>query len=180
MTSDEIALLNKFYEKSKNYFEWGAGGSTVLADSHDNIQGIHSVESDQLWIDNVRSCLKNNKTTFYYVDVNAGEWGSPKDKSKLYNWPNYSNKIAEVGKPFDLVLVDGRFRVACAAKAYNYLTDGGSLLVHDYSSSRKYYHIIETLYTIVERTNNLVVMRKIEKLEPDAEALYNEYKLKQE
>lgn len=180
MTVDEVVLLKKYYGKAKSYFEWGTGGSTVLADMYENIQDIYSVESDQQWIDNVGSFLKNNKTTFYYIDINAGEWGSPKDRSKIDNWPNYSNSVASPGKLFDLVLIDGRFRVACAAMAYHYLTDSGVLLVHDYTHDRKYYHVIEELYAITERANNLVVLEKREKLEAKAEALYNEYKLKQE
>lgn len=178
MTAEEMTLLREYYSKAKIYFEWGSGGSTVIADSYKNIERIYSVESDQEWIDNVRLHLCYDKTTFYYTDINAGEWGAPKDSSKIANWPNYSSCIAQATDAVDLILVDGRFRVACAAIAYKHLVNGGYLLVHDYSLARSHYHVIEKIYTVVDKANNLAVMQKIEKLEYEAERMYNEYKLK--
>ena len=39
MTKDEIILLEKYYRNSKNYFEFGSGGSTVCAIKN-NIENI--------------------------------------------------------------------------------------------------------------------------------------------
>ena len=45
MMNNEIILLEKYYRNSKNYFEFGSGGSTVCAIKN-NIENIESVETD--------------------------------------------------------------------------------------------------------------------------------------
>ena len=112
---------------------------------------------------------------FYYIDVNAGDWGHPKDHTKKDNWHLYSSALDLVDDVPDIVLVDGRFRVACAVKAYYKLKDG-VMLVHDYA--REQYHVIEELFELIERKDNLAAFRKRAGLEEKALEMYEKYKFK--
>lgn len=174
MTPEEVKLFHTYLSKASVYFEYGCGGSTVLADSYTNISKIYSVESDQNWIANVKLNLANSKSQFFYIDLNAGAWGRPKDESKKDNWPTYSSQMSHISEKPDLVLVDGRFRVACAANAYTHMSDSGVALVHDYE--RASYHVIEKIYTPIERCDNLVALAKKPNCQSLAIEIYNNHK----
>ena len=96
------------------------------------------------------------------VNTETGEtiWGSPADESKKTRWPQYSDEIFASSCSPDLVLVDGRFRVACAVKSFHRLTAGGRLLIHDYH--RTEYHPIEGVFEKVEQVSTLGIFKKKE------------------
>ena len=72
MTNNEIILLEKYYRNSKNYFEFGSGGSTVYAIKN-NIENIESVETDNDWVNRIKkdpvvsNKLKEKKIKDTYV-----------------------------------------------------------------------------------------------------------------
>jgi hypothetical protein len=53
------------------------------------------------------------------------------DNSKMYNWIKYPNSILDQEEDFDLVLIDGRFRVACCAASAMKMSKDSFLLLHD-------------------------------------------------
>ena len=53
MTANEIVLFTKHMSKASNYFEFGCGGSTVLA-AKLGVQCITSVDTSKDWIEIVR------------------------------------------------------------------------------------------------------------------------------
>jgi hypothetical protein len=173
MSKAEIAMFRYYLGRADVYFEFGCGGSTILADSYFNIKKIYSVESDVLWIEKVQEASKYKKAVFSYIDVNAGDWGTPRDDSKKDNWPKYSSALDLIEEIPDVALVDGRFRMACAIKMYSKLKKG-VLLVHDYA--REQYHVIEELFELIERKDNLAAFRKKEGLEDKAAEMYENYK----
>jgi len=67
----------------------------------------------------------------------------------------YSNVIDEYSD-IDVVLVDGRFRLACACKAV--IKRVQSILIHDFTS-RTHYHDILPYVDIVRQTGTLVEVR---------------------
>jgi len=174
MSGPEVELLKKYLKQASRYFEYGCGGSTVLAESFDNIKQIVSVESSGQWIESVKNRLITDKVKFHFVDINAGAWGAPIDKSKIDNWKGYSSEIAAHRNKFDLCLVDGRFRVACCLKAYSKLKDSGFLLVHDYT--RPCYHDVEEVYEKIEQAESLAAFKKIPGRQSVIEAIYDKYK----
>ena len=160
MTHNEINLFKSYLEKTTNYFEFGGGGSTVLANSYSNIQKIIAIDSNIDWINKIKNNLNTNKIGFCYIDVNAPRnSGYPKDESKKENWELYSNSISNYNKNnFDLILVDGRFRVACAIKSYLHMNDTNILLVHDYN--RTHYRDIEKLFVKISSIGTLTAFSK--------------------
>jgi len=164
MSDKEISLLNICLRECQNhYFEWGCGGTTARASLYTNICDITSVDSSQQWINKVSSnpIVKNKQVNYIYIDINADDnnWGKPKNKSKISEWPKYSQAVNLNNQKYDLILIDGRFRVACALQALNHLTDSGVVLIHDYIN-RPHYHCIEEFYNRVAGVDSLAVLKK--------------------
>lgn len=78
----------------------------------------------------------------------------------------------------DLVLIDGRYRVASLLKLYNFISDDCIILFDDFLN-RDIYHIVLDYYTIIEKgkNNRMVVMVKKSGLSVKKE-LIKEYELK--
>jgi hypothetical protein len=81
-------------------------------------------------------------------------------------YDSYIHAPELLGKKFDAILVDGRARPQCAFEALSLLKDLNSIVfMHDYYSNipdRRYYHIVEKWYDIVESvhgTPGMVVLR---------------------
>lgn len=139
---------------STRYLEFGTGGSTYTA-AKLGVDFI-AVDSDKYFLRSVRRKIQKDGLarpsgqTFRHADIGpTGPWGRPigdvtPQRRQLFSL--YSDPPAEsfVDNVFpDLVLVDGRFRVACALKAIRLLKDHSSwtLLVDDYIG-RPDYHVI--------------------------------------
>ena len=71
------------------------------------------------------------------------EWGRPKTYEKRENFQNYINAIWQYPsfKP-DLILIDGRFRVACFLTSLLNSNPGTKIIFDDYFD-RAQYHIVE-------------------------------------
>jgi hypothetical protein len=112
--------------RSKFYLEFGSGGSTVLA-ARLGIKTL-SVESDRFFAKAVLAKLPVGAPT-EILTPNIGltkQWGVPvlkrRSERRLARWARYIDapfeRLREAGAAFpDLVLVDGRFRVACALES---------------------------------------------------------------
>ncbi|MGD0960195.1 MAG: hypothetical protein ABSB19_10340 [Methylomonas sp.] len=141
----------------KTYLEWGAGGSTYLAAQH-HIPFI-AVESDQDFLHTLKEKIaadgfsEPDRQTFIYANIGLTKvWGYPivigaMSQKRQLLFKRYSDfPVIHNPGPFpDLILVDGRFRVACALKAFkalNAIQHDWLLLVDDYVD-RLVYHEIE-------------------------------------
>ena len=167
MSKNEQELFQKYLRKATNYFEFGSGGSTVWANNEQNINKVTCIESDADWVSNVTPLICQKKTSINLIDFPVGPGGCPLNGYKKLKvsedektlWVSYSTKINQTAQLYDLILVDGRFRVACACAAYLNLADSGFLLIHDYAS-RKHYHVIEAIYNKIEEVEDLAVFQK--------------------
>lgn len=134
MTVKEVDSLKSYASNASSYFEYGCGGSTVLVNSYSNIKRMVSIDSCSEWIEKTKQHISNaSKLSFYYIDINGNctGWGAPMDNSKMSDWIKYPHSILEQKEEFDLVLVDGRFRVACCAAAAIKMSKNSFLLLHD-------------------------------------------------
>lgn len=161
MSKSEIQMFEKYIQAASNYLEYGCGGSTYMASCQKNVKKIVSVEGALTWITKLKA-MPEIRATFHHIDYNAdeGNWSYPKDNKKVHIFPQYSDiiKLYPVNT-FDTILVDGRFRVACICKLYDYSTEDTIILVHDYTN-RPQYHIVEQFFDVVERVETLVRLRK--------------------
>ena len=104
---------------------------------------------------------------YIYADIGLTKaWGDPvvtrKSARRLAKWKKYSDipcRFADNCLP-DLILIDGRFRVACALKVTKYLSnkDDWLMLVDDYVS-RDQYREIERFATLDRFVGRMAVFR---------------------
>lgn len=148
MSPAEIELFESCLDQAHHYYEFGSGGSTKLAASMGLT--VHGVESDARWLEQLRSEV-GSACRVQHVDIGpTKEWGYPVDLRAADQFPDYSRSIHAHDRPFDLVLVDGRFRVACTLETIDYLVEKGDLatariFIHDFWNREHYKPVLEFL-----------------------------------
>lgn len=167
LAPNDKLMFYKYLDNSKRYFEYGSGGSTYQASIRNNITKIYSVESDKKWYDILKQNIKSNNITYFYneMDVQPNTWGHPGPKSTKTQHKKYSSYIRKLEKTqkegIDLILIDGRFRVACCLKCFDVIKPD-CLIAFDDFLNRPSYHVVLDYYDIVEKTidNRMVILKK--------------------
>ena len=167
MTSDEIGVLRECYSKAASLVEFGSGGSTLLA-VRSPLQRIWSVESDPAWIAKLRdqpavaAAEQGGRLRFVHADIGrVGDHGAPLDEAAQARWPAYHEAVwaDPAAASADLVLVDGRFRVACALQALLRCQPHALLLVHDFWN-RTPYHPVLAFTDWLGSCDSLAILRR--------------------
>ncbi|WP_163559762.1 tetratricopeptide repeat protein [Halomonas sp. NO4] len=157
MSSAERDLFMNSLSRAKHYFEFGSGGSTVWAVD----QGLiaYGVESDANWVNALKAKLGEN-CKVEVVDIGpTKEWGFPVSMKHSESFPDYSQAIHAHKQSFDLILVDGRFRVACTMAAIQHILDNSKetkearIFIHDFWN-RPIYHVVLEFLEVVERVES--------------------------
>jgi hypothetical protein len=143
---------------AKRYLEYGTGGSTYLAAKF-GIEFI-AVDSDPYFLKSVRKKIREDGfsrpvgQTYHYADIGlTAHWGRPigaglGSAARLERFRRYSDpppECFEGGRTPDLVLVDGRFRVACVLKALRMLRNerGWTIALDDYGDRPEFHAIAD-------------------------------------
>jgi hypothetical protein len=165
-------LFYKYLDKATHYMEFGSGGSTYQASIRPNIKSITVVESDLVWINKLQSIITHPFIQFNYIDIQAvkNNWGHPGKSCSLEDMKKYSH--IKLRPDTDLVLIDGRFRVARCLKLFEQLGES-SVIAFDDFLNRKYYHVVLDYYKIIEQTtdNIMVVLQKKQCVAPSDELI---------
>jgi hypothetical protein len=113
-------------------FEFGTGGSTLwLADLGARIVGV---EHDREWYEQVSS---HSPASARLVFAGPAPEGRVRSGSAAGAFDEYVRVIDSFDDAyFDLVILDGRVRVACGLAAMNKVADGGMLLLDDSDRAR--------------------------------------------
>jgi hypothetical protein len=163
LSNNEKKFFSLILSKCRKYLEFGTGGSTLFAYNTPNIEKIITVESDKMWIKNISDSIKNYKNIkkqiiFDYVDIGkVSSWGYPISKMKNENFSNYSNQVFKRYKnDYDLVFVDGRFRIACTLQVILNCKADTKIIIHDFNN-RLYYHILYKYLDIIYSVDTLVL-----------------------
>lgn len=149
-------------KRTNFYLEFGCGGTTVLADQ----LGVRviSVESDPAYADVVRTALRpNSSITILTPQMGlTGPWGTPIFGRKKKGHRYISAPFDSMNSQFpDLIVVDGRYRAACALKCGNEATKRGAtaqLLFDDYAG-REWYHGVELYLGRPRRIGRAAIFR---------------------
>ena len=153
-TPAELALFEACLACCTHYFEWGTGTSTIIAAQC--VKGsVTSVDSSEEWITSAKHSLEGNDTVeFIHVDIGpVGAFGYPINDADTYLWPAYPAALRS--QLPDLVLIDGRFRIACALQSLC-LPAGRIFAIHDYAG-RPHYHAIAQFAREIARAERLSV-----------------------
>lgn len=180
MTGRERKCFEKYVLKSRNYLEFGMGGSTIFYLRNSGGK-VCSVEANSRWLEFLRR--KNviakaeacGRLKICQADIGPlGECGYPVNESAREKFPDYSQAVfRQTAQKFDLILADGRFRVACVLASIIHQRGNNPLIaVHDFRFRGKYHPIVKYLDK-VERADSLCVFRI--KKDINAEELLADY-----
>lgn len=165
MDEGGLAAFTECIRKSSVYLEYGCGGSTVLA-ANFGVQNIIAVDTSREWIDAVKHKISQGSVTSVavsYCDFGpVGEWGRPINDAKIREYHRYMampwQSAQELGVVPDLILVDGRFRVACFLYSLLCVKNGATILFDDYGD-RPQYHVVERFCDLVETHGRMAVFK---------------------
>lgn len=171
MSSMERKLFAQCLGDANHYFEFGSGGSTVWAVA--NGLTVYGVESDSKWVEALKACL-GSECLVNVIDIGpTGSWGYPIEiENHHQKFPSYSRSIFEHDIPFDLVLVDGRFRVSCALSTIEYamkrntLRESLRIFIHDFWN-RDEYHVVLRFLDTIDRVGTAGVFRLKDNIDID-------------
>ncbi len=146
MDEASIARFKAEVSRARHYVEFGSGGSSVFVDRQ-GIPGI-SVENDRFYARAVASRLNGGSIRQIVIGMGlTREWGFP-----LFPDPRlaeaYVSAPWQTGAPFpDFILVDGRYRVACALESARraHEANAHAVLMFDDYTVRPHYHVVEDL-----------------------------------
>ncbi|MCK5359774.1 MAG: hypothetical protein KAJ95_04065 [Gammaproteobacteria bacterium] len=164
MTNEEVTMLHSQMDRSSKYLEFGSGDSTVYASCVPSINTIDSVESSADFVNKmlktnpaIQTALSMGKLEFHLIDIGVtGNFGYPVDDSKKHLWPDYSQNIFKKSSNHDLVLIDGRFRVACTLQCILNEPKDCIIMIHDFWN-RAEYHVLLKYLTLIDKVDTLGV-----------------------
>ncbi|CEM33217.1 unnamed protein product [Vitrella brassicaformis CCMP3155] len=163
LNAHEISALQSLIRPDSVYFEWGAGGSSLAAAAtageswsvENALKLCSSLRADQRWSCFERSgklhlmCLDGGKTD---------KFGVPRSETQEFT-QQYVEAIGRPGRAhFDVIFVDGRYRVASALHALSYMNHTDSVLVLN-DADRPEYAPISVFYDTEVRVGRMAVMR---------------------
>jgi len=147
LEQEALALFDRYVSNVGCYLEYGAGGSTVRA-AQLGAQHVVSVDSSREWVKAVRASVGDRSQIYLlHCDIGiVGAWGRPTDQQGLRGYHAYmslpwSSARRKTLTP-NMVLIDGRFRVACFLYSLICAQPGTIILFDDYVN-RERYHVVE-------------------------------------
>ena len=115
-----IHFLKERINTSHNLFEYGSGFSTLFFSKIS--KQITSVEYDEQWAKVTQELLKNTENTnILHIP---------------YESISYSTSARDTGFKFDIIIVDGRNRVACVKESVEALSNEGVIILDDSERDR--------------------------------------------
>lgn len=139
-----VEALRAAYTGANVVLEYGSGGSTLLAAEAG--AEVWAVESDPDWAAMMQGWFMENpaKGQAHVLHVDIGptrDWGHPENEERFRHWPDYALKVWDSPgfRHPDVVLVDGRFRLACFLTVAYRITRPVTLFFDDYAN-RPAYH----------------------------------------
>ena len=165
----DLTYFKKLIKNKKNIIEYGMGGSTIyLIKSNKNLV---SVETDKNFLEIIKSKLHNirlNKSILFYENIGETNlWGYPIDnrinKKNLNRWKKYVKSpwkyIKSKNFP-NVILIDGRFRVACAVLALKKIKfKRQSLVFFDDFNKRDYYNDVLKVAKVIKKLDRASILK---------------------
>lgn len=184
MSKDELEAFGRVLKETRNYFEYGAGGSTVFALSFPNIKLIHSSEPLAGWIgklerrSDILSAEKAGRLKLVHMDIGKVKaWGYP-DHQDTRSWVAAARRtlapavVNDHDAKWDTIFVDGRYRTSCVLNALSIADAQTRILLHDFptkenrraptatgAQGRTVYANVLKFADIVSQTGTLAVLK---------------------
>jgi hypothetical protein len=163
MSRREVSLYRTLVRGRNAIVEFGAGASTMLAIKHSLAQ-IYSVDSSKDCIDQllkfraVRLAIAQRRLYLHHADIGpVRHWGKPLISPSYENAACYYSAIWDKfdNRTIDLVLIDGRFRVACIIETLRH-SPTTTIAIHDFWN-RPHYQVVLPALSCIERVDTMGV-----------------------
>lgn len=131
---ETFALLLRSFGNPVQAFEWGSGASTLYYGSRLPFGSFwQSVEHDANWYQQTsQEAARWDSQRIAVCHIPPDRiWHDTGDDGDYATFRNYVLFPTTLGRQFDLILVDGRARVACMAVGWELLQDDGVMILHD-------------------------------------------------
>ena len=151
-------LFKQYLINCNIYFEYGVGASTRWVLDNTNSK-IIAVDTDKEWINFVD--VKVEKSRIKLVWTNLGyltKWGRPNSYKYRNNFIDYVASVWNFKKQADVILIDGRFRVACFLYSLMHSKNGSVIIFDDYFN-RPWYHVIEEVISLHDQCGRQAVFK---------------------
>lgn len=162
------------------HLDWGTGSSSHFACSI--YRWVNAIDSQVSWCGVTQKGISKEQSWCRGIKMNCLDvgqleaWGIPKFNvtDEKYYFHRYVAAIDgfKDSPYYDTILVDGRFRTACAIKALGHLRRDSLLLMHDYP--RRYAPVLNYV-KLVAKNSSLAVFAPREDVKLDAEFDYRLY-----
>ena len=192
MPQQEAMEVVHHLSTARRYLEWGSGGSTLLASwiallPDSLLSDIVSIESSVNFVNElrrtrapIRDAESAGKLQYKLADVGRTvKWGYPATQDSQANqtrrqrhgnetqealWlQRYVGAVSPTACCFDFILIDGRFREACALRALLLSHNEMRVLVHDNpqwpSKGRSYNDTLNAWYNFERQSGKIFVLR---------------------
>ena len=127
-------LFKLYLQDCKLYFEYGVGLSTSWVFENSNAK-IIAVDTDKEWISHVDDRVKNLRVKLVWVNLgDLTKWGRPNSYKYRNNFIDYVSGVWNFKSQADVILIDGRFRVACFLYSLIH-SKKGSIIIFSTTSS---------------------------------------------
>ena len=152
------SLFRQAIAESRTFLEFGAGHSTEFAALNSSCV-IRSVETDQEFANAVGKRL-GSRAELILVDLGpVGRWGYPKTYDHRDRFSQYLEVGFSGGFSPDLVLIDGRFRVACFLTTLLLSQPGTKIVFDDYAISANYQVVTNVLSPVAVSSRQALFVR---------------------
>ena len=156
LTKNELFGFLSFLTKNTIFFETGSGCSSILAKYY--TKKSYAVEGCKYWYEKgIKNGLKEN---LIFKDLKPDNyiWSYPGKKSSLDDWKKYFQSY-DSSYNADVIMIDGRFKVATTLDIFDKIKDDTIILIHEYQE-RPIYFIIKNYYQYVYHWDRLTAFIK--------------------
>ena len=142
-SADQVATWLREHPGAR-VFEWGSGASTLWLAARAG--SVHSVEHHAGWAAQLSPRLPENVTLRVVEPVVSATPSVPSAKTGHagLEFADYVAAIDDVAGSFDVIVIDGRAREACLARAVERLSPEG-IIVFDNVDRRRYVEAIDAV-----------------------------------
>jgi hypothetical protein len=165
----ELSAFLSLLTKDTIFFETGSGCSSIIAKYY--AKKTYAVEGCKKFYEiGIKNGLKD---ILLFNDLKPDNpiWSYPGKKSNITDWKKYFQSYKKEYNA-DIILIDGRFKVATAMDIFDKIRDDTIILLHEYYNRpsyfilEKYYNYVyhwESLYAFVKKKNIKSIPLEVQK-----------------
>lgn len=159
LSPKSVRFLDENLKSDMSLFEWGSGRSTLWFSQR--VNEVVSIEYNEQWFHKVQEMIKEvENINLQYVPLEHPlKAPTPKHYDPI---PKYVTAIHNFDKKhFDIVLIDGHYRLTCADQCLDYIKPGGFLVIDNSNRWPMEEWGVPSQWTKVHESSNVMTQTSI-------------------